>query len=86
MNKTTKKKSLIRKYKNLGYALVIFFYIDMSIGAFAYVGNDVIERYQIRQDAASILDTPNLTGVEELEEAVEMDLAELQARYAPNNS
>jgi hypothetical protein len=75
-------KKLIYKYKNLGYAFAIFVYIDLSIAAFAYVGRDMIERYQIKEDAAAVLETPDLvSGIEELEEAVNMDLAELEQKY-----
>lgn len=86
MKNKPKKKSFIRKYKNLGYALAIFVYIDLSLAAFAYVGKNVYSDYQIKEAAESILDTPDLTGMEELELAVEADLAELERKYKPKNS
>lgn len=82
-----KKKSFARKYRNLGYALAICFYIDLSIGAFAYVGYDLYNRQQIKNDAAAILTTPDLTsGLEPLEVAVEADLADLDRKFKSKNS
>ena len=82
-----KNKSFARKYRNLGYALAICFYIDLSIGAFAYVGHDMYNRHQIKNDAAAILTTPDLsTGLETLEAAVEADLADLDRKYNSKNS
>lgn len=79
------KKTLI-KYKNIGYALAVFFYVDLSVGALAYVGPDFLEIYQIKKQAAEILDTPDLTtGLEELEQAVQMDLAELERSFQKNS-
>lgn len=76
----------MKKYRNLGYAIAIFFYIDLSVGAFAYFGTDIASTYQIKQDAENILNTPDLTtGLEELEEAVRMDLAELEQTYKKNS-
>lgn len=86
MKNKPKNKSFIRKYKNLGCALAICFYIDLSIGAFAYVGSDIHTKYKMKEAAADILNTPDLTGMEELEQAVEMDLAELERKYKPKNS
>ncbi len=81
-----KKKSFVRKYRNLGYALAICFYIDLSIGAFAYVGHDMHTKYKMKEAAADILNTPDLTGMEELEHAVEADLADLERKFKSKNS
>ena len=81
-----KPKSFARKYRNLGYALAICFYIDLSIGAFAYVGNDIHTKYKMKEEAADILNTPDLTGMEELELSVEADLADLEMKFKSKNS
>jgi hypothetical protein len=76
----------IYKYKNLGYALAVFFYVDLSVAAFAYVGKDVVRDYQLKRDAENILNTPDLTtGLEELEHAVQMDLADLEKTFQKNS-
>ena len=73
---------ILRKYKNIGYALAIFFYVDLSVAAIAYVGKDIVKDFQIKQDAESILETPDLTtGLEELELAVQMDLADMEKTF-----
>jgi hypothetical protein len=75
------------KYKNIGYALAVFFYIDMSVVAFAYIGKDIIEHNQMKRDVEDILNTPDLTtGLEVLERAVEMDLADLEQSFNPNTN
>lgn len=77
---------VMKKYRNLGYAIAIFFYIDLSVGALAFVGKDLVKSYQIKQDVENILNTPDLTtGLEELEEAVRMDLAELEKTFKKNS-
>jgi len=82
--KTVMKR--LHKYKNLGYALAIFFYVDLSVGAFAYVGKDIVRDFQLKQDAENILNTPDLTtGLEELEHAVQMDLADLEKSFQQNS-
>ena len=76
----------LHKYKNLGYALAIFFYVDLSVGAFAYVGKDIVKDFQLKQDVENILNTPDLTtGLEELEHAVHMDLADLEKTFQKNS-
>ena len=75
------------KYKNIGYALAVFFYIDLSVVAFAYIGKDIIEHNQMKRDVENILNTPDLTtGLEVLERAVEMDLADLEQSFNPNTN
>lgn len=75
------------KYKNIGYALAVFFYIDLSVVAFAYIGKDIIEHNQRKRDVENILNTPDLTtGLEVLEHAVEMDLADLEQSFNPNTN
>lgn len=81
------KVSFVRKYKNLGYALAIFAYVDLAMITIACTGKDVLEKRQIKQDAEQILNTPDLTtGLEELDRAVEMDLADLEQKYSNNKS
>lgn len=78
-------KDKIQKYKNFGYAIAFFFYFDLSVAVFAYVGKDFIENYQIKTDVENILNTPDLTsGLEVLEQAVEMDLADLEKTLNQN--
>ena len=75
------------KYRNIGYALAVFFYIDLSVVAFAYIGKDIIEHNQMKRDVENILNTPDLTtGLEVLERAVEMDLADLEQSFNMNTN
>lgn len=53
-------KNIIKRFENLFYALAMFFYIDMAVIATACTSAKVIEHYEIKRDAKSILDTPNL--------------------------
>lgn len=72
----------MKKYINLGYALAIFFYVDLTVAAFAFVGSDIVEAHQIKKQAQDILETPDLTtGLEELELAVQMDLADMEKTF-----
>ena len=81
LNINTVMKKL-HKYKNLGYALAVFFYVDLSVAAITYVGKDIVKDFQIKQDVENILETPDLTtGLEELELAVQMDLADMEKTF-----
>lgn len=76
-------QSFIRKYKNLGYAFAVFAYVDLAMITVACTGKNIMERHEIKQDARDILNTPDLTtGIEDLERAVEMDLADLEQKYS----
>ena len=76
----------MKKYKNIGYALAIFFYIDLSAAVTTHVGKDMYITHQIKMDAKSILDTPDLTtGLEELNKAVEMDLCDMEKTFQQNS-
>ncbi len=77
------KANTLRKYKPLGYALAVFFYVDLSLITVACTGKSILERQEMKKDAEEILNTPDLTtGIEELEKAVEMDLADLDQKYS----
>ena len=79
---TIKKRSLV----NLGYACAVFFYVDLFILTAVCLGGQAIETYQLKRDASEILQTPDLTsGLEELERAVELDLAAMEKRFKKNS-
>ena len=74
----------LNKYKNVGYALAVFFYVDLSVGVCAFIGNNLLVRSQIKEAAEHILETPNLTGIEPLDEAVQMDLCDIEKSLEKN--
>jgi len=77
-----KKRSII----NLGYACAVFFYIDLFMLTAVCLGKQAIETYQLKRDANEILQTPDLiSGLEELERAVELDLAAMEKGFKKNS-
>ena len=50
-----------KRYSNLGWALVAFFYVDLLGVVSLMTGCALKERFEIRQDASEIFNFPNLT-------------------------
>lgn len=82
-----KRKSFLDKHANLIYAFAIFFYIDLSLATIYLLSEkEKSIDQQIKEDAEEIFNTPDLiTGLEELEEAVEMDLKDLEKSLKKNS-
>jgi len=74
-------KKILKRYKNLGYAGALFFYIDLITICGVLCLSSAWASYQIKQDAQAILETPDLTGMEPLELAVQQDLQDLEQKY-----
>ena len=53
-------KRILFRFRNLGYAIGIFFYIDLIAACTIGCAPDIVEHYEIKRDAALILETPNL--------------------------
>jgi hypothetical protein len=74
-------KKILKRYKNLGYASALFFYIDLITICGVLCLSSAWVSHQIKQDAQAILETPDLTGMEPLELAVQQDLQDLEQKY-----